>query len=165
VPAAWDGAPVVTVDEAVLADPAPTVELLHRAWVGRAPVVVALAVDPARFREPASVAAEPWTLGPSFELLADRLHFLVWANNYDARAAGEPVWWWGRKAQRLGAAAGGPADVVLPGGRPAWVDGGPRGPVAGGNPTVAVVHAETVELGRLEPAPPPAPPAADSWRR
>jgi DNA helicase II / ATP-dependent DNA helicase PcrA len=161
VPAAWDGAPVVTVDEAVLADPAPTVELLHRAWVGRAPVVVALAVDPARFREPASVAAEPWTLGPSFELLADRLHFLVWANNYDARAAGEPVWWWGRKAQRLGAAAGGPADVVLPGGRPAWVDGGPRGPVAGGNPTVAVVHAETVELGRLEPAPPPAPPAAD----
>ena len=43
------------------------------------------------------------TLEPGLELWLDRLHFLVWANTYDARA-GEPVWWWSRKAARLGAA-------------------------------------------------------------
>ena len=35
----------------------------------------------------------------------ERLHFLVWANNYDARG-GEPVWWHGRKAARAAAAPG-----------------------------------------------------------
>ena len=39
--------------------------------------------------------------------VADRLHFLVWANSYDARADGEPIWWWARKAARLGATEGG----------------------------------------------------------
>ncbi|MFP5317219.1 MAG: ATP-dependent DNA helicase UvrD2 [Acidimicrobiia bacterium] len=160
VPPPWVGAPVFTVDEATLADPRSTVDRLHGAWVRREPVVVALAVDPARFREPASVVAEPWTLGPSFEPLLDRLHFLVWANNYDARGAaqGEPVWWWARKAQRLGATGGGPADVVLPDGQPAWVDGGPRGPL---DVDRAVVHADSVELGRLAVVPPPVPPHAD----
>ncbi len=45
---------------------------------------------------------EPWRLGARFELWHDRLHFLVWANTYDARGGIEPVWWWGRKAARLG---------------------------------------------------------------
>ena len=64
-------------------------------------MVVELAVDPARFRAPWSHAAEPWTVDPGFEPWGDRLRFLVWANTYDARA-GEPVWWWARKAARLG---------------------------------------------------------------
>ena len=166
IPAAWAGAPVVVVDEAAIADPQACVGELHQAWAARRPVVVALAVDPARFREPESWAVEPWTVGPAFEAWFDRLHFLVWANNYDARGDGDPVWWWGRKAERLGARPGppgGPGDVVLPDGRPAWIDGGPRGPVAlpDGPGDPVLVHVESVGLERLTVAPPPCPPSAE----
>ena len=102
IPAAWAGAPVVRIDETTLAEPELAVTDLHRAWSERYPVVVELAVDPARFRAPQSWPVEPWTVGPRFEAWLDRLHFLVWANTYDARD-GEPVWWWARKAERLGA--------------------------------------------------------------
>ncbi|MEA2900540.1 MAG: ATP-dependent helicase UvrD/PcrA [Actinomycetota bacterium] len=162
IPAAWAGATVILVDEAAMAEPAACVAELHEAWAARRPVVVALAVDPSRFREPESWAVEPWTLGPGFEAYLDRLHFLVWANNYDARADGDPVWWWARKAERLGAHAAppdDPSDVVLPDGRPAWVDGGPRGPVTTPDDT-AVVHVESVALGRLTAVPRPVPPDA-----
>ena len=98
VPAPWRDAEVVTVDDAVLADPADAVDRLHRAWWERRPVVVALAVDPASFRRPQSIEDEPWRLGPAAEPWFDRLHSLVWANTYDARD-GEPVWWWGVKAR------------------------------------------------------------------
>ena len=132
IPDAWAGSAVVIVDEAALADPGVCVGELHQAWATRRPVVAALAVDPARFREPESWTVEPWTLGPGFEAWLDRLHFLVWANNYDGRAEGDPIWWWGRKAERLGARTltpDGAGDVALPDGRPAWIDGGPRGPL------------------------------------
>ena len=157
VPEPWVGEPEVLIDEAALADPAATVDALHRAWSTRTPVVVRLTVDPASFREPVSLAAEPFTLEPDLELWADRLHALVWANTYDARS-GDPVWWWARKAERLGARLGGPADVVLADGTPAWVDGGPREPLATEH---AVVHRETVEAGRLSPLPAPKPPRAE----
>src|SRR5688500_1182825 len=91
VPAPWADAPVVTVDDAALEDPAAAVAALHDAWAGRRPVVVSLAVPADRFRAPVSVALEPWRLGARFELWHDRLHFLVWANTYDARDGIEPV--------------------------------------------------------------------------
>ncbi|HVM01285.1 MAG TPA: ATP-dependent helicase, partial [Acidimicrobiales bacterium] len=56
---------------------------------------------------------------------------------------------------------GGPADVVLPDGRPAWVDGGPRAPLDAAALGAEVVHAESVELGRLSVAPASGAPAAD----
>jgi hypothetical protein len=59
VPEPWAGASVETIDEATLADPAPTVAALHLAWAARRPVVVALALDAARFR-----AAESWQVEP-----------------------------------------------------------------------------------------------------
>jgi DNA helicase-2/ATP-dependent DNA helicase PcrA len=152
-PAAWAGAERVRVDEATLADPSGAVAVLHDAWSLRTPIVIELAVDPARFRAPERCTEPVWRLGPGFEPWADRLHFLVWANSYDAQADGEPIWWWGRKASRLGAAEGGPADVLLPDGTPAWIDGGPRAalpvPLAG----AAVVHRESVELGSLAAQP------------
>ena len=117
IPTAWAGAPVILVDDAAVANPATCVAELHEAWAARRPVVVALAVDPARFREPESWAVEPWTLGPGFDAYLDRLHFLVWANNYDARADGEPVWWWARKAARLGARAASPNEAGTPAGQ------------------------------------------------
>ncbi len=161
VPAAWDGAPVIRVDAQALDAPEPAVTALHDAWLNRRAVVVELAVDPARFRAPATWPAEPWRLGAWFEPWFDRLHFLVWANTYDARQ-GEPIWWWARKAERLGAtpAAGGVGEVELPDGRPAWIDGGPRAAVAPID-GAAVVHADSVELGRLTVGPAPRRPSAE----
>jgi len=165
VPGPWDGAETVVIDDAVLAAPAAPVDRLHRAWATRRPIVVALAVDPACFRSPESITVEPWRLAPDAEPWFDRLHFLVWANTYDARD-GEPVWWWGVKAARLAdlatATPDGPGDITLPDGTAAWIDGGPRRPwgpadVAG----LAVVAAESVDLGHLTPAPPPLEPTAD----
>ena len=78
----------MVVDEAALADPGPVVTRLHEAWSGREPIVIELAVDPARFRAPVDHHDEPWLLGPGFEPWWDRLHFLVWANSYDAQAPG-----------------------------------------------------------------------------
>ncbi|HLI25056.1 MAG TPA: UvrD-helicase domain-containing protein, partial [Acidimicrobiales bacterium] len=152
----------MTVDGRTLADPAPAVGALHEAWAGRRPVVVALAVDVGPLRFPPSVAAEPWTLAADFEIWEDRLQFLLWANNYDARS-GEPVWWWSRKAARLGAKpARGAGDVVVPGRGPAWIDGGPRQWFpAGALNGAAVVHRESVERGVLAAAPPPGPSPPD----
>ena len=164
VPAAWRGAPREVVDEAVLAAPAATLRALHEAWAARRPVVVELGVDPGRLRAPAALAAEPWTVGPDLEPGLERLQFLVWANAYDARGGTGPTWWWGRKAERLGARSvddGGPGDVVLPDGRRAWVDGGPRAPLDPGPLGAEVVHRESVDLGTLRVAPPPRAPRAD----
>ena len=146
-----EGTPTVVVDERVLANPQALEELvdeLHRAWVQRRPVTVELDVDASEVRQPVVEKRAPWMLGPRHLPLLERLHFLVWANNWDARN-GEPIWWWGRKAARLGARIGGPADIILPGGEHAWVDGGPRSPL-----DVPVVHSQTVEQGRLTIQPP-----------
>ncbi|HET8930693.1 MAG TPA: ATP-dependent DNA helicase UvrD2 [Acidimicrobiales bacterium] len=163
-PAPWAASPVVTIDEAVLGDPVETIGRLHRLWATREPFVVALAVDPARFRAPESITDEVWRLDAATEPSFDRLHFLVWANTYDARANGEPIWWWARKAARLGAtdAPEGPGDIVLDDGTPAWVDGGPRGPLPAEQlEGHAVIASETVEAGQLHPDRIPDAPTAD----
>lgn len=177
-PAPWADAPVISVDADLLDGPSPALSALHRAWLRREPVVVALGIDPAHLREPETVAEPPWSVDPGLVLATDRLRHLVWANNYDARR-GEPIWWWARKAARLegcSLASSGGADVVITdgvgggqqgdqrrvdpaGGRAAWVDGGPRWSV----PALGqgVVHAESVEAGRLAAVPSEAPPEAD----
>nr|MBA3287270.1 ATP-dependent helicase [Acidimicrobiia bacterium] len=161
-PAPWRDALRVLLDDTALADPAPVVARLHLAWARREPVVIELAVDPATFRQPAAITTEPWRLAPDTEPWSDRLHFLTWANTYDARA-GEPTWWWAVKAERAedGAAAtpDGPADIRRPDGTAAWIDGGPRQPwdpaALDGCP---VVHRESVEARRLALVPPPVAP-------
>jgi DNA helicase-2/ATP-dependent DNA helicase PcrA len=149
-PPRWAGAERIEVGPGELAEPGAVVARLHAAWTAREPVVVALGTDPADFRAPQSITDPPYALAPDLDLTLDRLHHLVWANNYDART-GEPVWWWGEKAVRLGAAAGGSADVVLPDGREAWIDGGPRwsAPETG----ALLVEAGAVEAGLLDPVP------------
>jgi DNA helicase-2/ATP-dependent DNA helicase PcrA len=159
-PSAWSGAARIVVDDTAVGSPATVVGRLHEAWAGRTPVVIELAVDPASFRAPERLLAPPWELGPAAEAWPDRLHFLVWANAYDARADGDPIWWWSRKAARLGATEGGDADVVLADGTPAWIDGGPRAPLSVPLDGAAVVHRETVELGRLTRQPSPVKPSA-----
>ncbi|MGI8809967.1 MAG: ATP-dependent helicase [Acidimicrobiales bacterium] len=139
-PAGWDDVPRVQVDDESACGP------LHEAWSWRRPVVVELGIDAADLKAPEHDVRPPYELGPGFEFARERLHFLVWANTYDGRS-GEPVWWHGVRAGRLGAEAGGPADVVLPDGTPAWCDGGPRTTLAG--LTEAVVHRDSIDAGRL----------------
>jgi DNA helicase-2/ATP-dependent DNA helicase PcrA len=160
-PAPWAGAERVAISDDVLSDPAATVHALHSAWAQRRPLVIEMVADPARFRRPAIYDEPLWRLGPGFEVWTDRLHFLVWANSYDARGPEAPIWWWGRKAARLGATEGGEADIVLPDGHPAWVDGGPRAPLPVPLDGAAVVHRESVELGTLRLQEPPRPPVAE----
>ncbi len=159
-PPAWAGADRLVVDDAGVADPAALVGALHRAWSTRTPAVIELAADPVRLRIAEALTQPVWELGPGFEPWLDQVHFLVWANSYDARGDGEPIWWWGRKAVRAGAAEGGEADVVLADGTPAWIDGGPRAPLAVPLDGAAVVHSDSVELGRLVPQPAPVGPSA-----
>ena len=136
------------------------------AWASRTPVVVALAVDPGRFRAPRSYADDEvgpaWLLDPGFTPEHDRLHFLVWANTYDARRPGDPVWWWARKAARLGASPAPPGatygDVVLPDRRGRL---GRRGSAAVDRQDGAVVHPSRWRPGHLTPVPPTTAPTSD----
>jgi len=129
------------------------VETLHRAWLARRRVVVELAADPGALREAERCEQPVYEIQPSFEFSRERLQFLVWANNYDARG-GEPIWWHGRKAARRlgsdGVTQGGEADVTLADGTPLFVDGGPADPppVASG---LGVVHRWSADAGRLDP--------------
>ncbi|MSO88186.1 MAG: ATP-dependent DNA helicase UvrD2 [Acidimicrobiia bacterium] len=160
-PPAWVSAARVVIDEGVRADPIAVVTQLHEAWRLRIPLVIEAAVAPSTFRAPETVTAPPWRLGANVQLWSARLHFLMWANSYDAQTpTEEPIWWWGRKAVRLGAREGGEADVLLPDGTPAWVDGGPRGTAVAERTGVVLVAAESVELGYLTPLPGPTEPAA-----
>src|SRR5690606_12209620 len=99
-----------------------------------------------------------WHLGGRFTFERERLVKLVWHNSYDARGA-EPIWWWSHKAAaRTGMTIDGSADVVTASGTPTWIDGGPRQPF---DLPTAVVHHETIELGRDTPVPGPVTPSED----
>jgi len=168
LPPALAAAPRVTVDADVLAAPAETVATLHRHWLARERVVIELAVDPALLRAPETTALAPHEVGAGHEFGRERLAHLVWANSYDLRGD-HPVWWHGEIARRsAGALAmeGGAGDVRLPDGRAAWVDGGPRGPLATGltgHDDLPLVHRESVALlGRLTTTATVASPATDT---
>jgi DNA helicase-2/ATP-dependent DNA helicase PcrA len=152
-PEPWTACPRFTVGEGELCQPAPVVDALHLAWLERRPVVVELTADPDALRTPQRHDGPVHRLTPFFEFGLEHLHFLVWANNYDARG-GEPVWWHARKAARrmeaVGVAAGGPADIVLPDGTPLYVDGGPPDPPPLASGT-GVVHRWGAEAGVLRP--------------
>lgn len=149
-PPGFEDVPRVVIDDAVLADPPATVDLLHRHWLGRHPIVIELAVDNDALRAPESIDLPPHRLPPGFTFHRERLAFLVWANTYDLRA-GEPIWWLGVLAERRGRGVtrSAVADVILPDGEHAWCDGGPREPLP-----LLTVHRETIrDLGRVAPQP------------
>ncbi len=164
VPPPFAAATKVVVDDAVLAEPAATADVLQEAWTQRRRVVVELAVPVEALREPERCLVAPHLLDPGFTFERERLQFLVWANNYDACTRDDPVWWHGVRAARIGAGLSpdGPADVVLPDGRAAFCDGGPRRPVhldsgLGGH---GVVHRDSIDAGLLTTAR-HVPPSAD----
>ena len=159
VPAPWADAARVTVDAANLADRSSRAELvdrLHRAWMGREALVIEWDVPDDALSAQEQLDVAPWTLDAGFLFPLERLRFLVFTNNYDARR-GEPRWWWSYKAARqTDAVEDGPADVLLTDGTPAWIDGGPRQPLE--HVAEPVVHGESIDAGFLTPVPPMKPP-------
>jgi DNA helicase-2/ATP-dependent DNA helicase PcrA len=154
VEAPFSEAARLTVDEAVLASPQvmeAMAAVVHEAWGERRRIVIELAVPLETLRAPEAERRPPYELDPGFTFERERLQFLVWANSYDARQPGDPIWWHGVRASRIGATLGGPADVLLPDGTPAWCDGGPRRPVLTGSDS-AVVHRDSIDAGLLTPA-------------
>src|SRR5271157_4745728 len=150
-PEPWKNCPRLRIGHETLTDPVPALETLFQAWFERRPVVVEVAADPEALREPEVCHRPVYDLSPRFEFSRERLQFIVWANNYDARN-GDPVWWHGRKAARIfgddGVRETGPADIVLGDGTPLYVDGGPFAPppLPGG---IGVVHRWNTEAGSL----------------
>ncbi len=155
-PPGFETARRLVVDDDVLADPAATVAVLRSRWLGRRRTVIELAVDNDAARAPESTTTPPYALPRDHAFHREALHFLTWANSYDLRG-GTPRWWHGVLAERRTAAsASDTADVQLPDGRHAYVDGGPRGPLhpplparAGTATPPALLHRESVALGRL----------------
>ncbi len=156
IPDGFPDAPRLVVDEAVLAHPGPAVAFLHGRWAARQRTVVELAVDNATLQQAEVDDRAPWDLPRGFTFLRERLAFLVWANSYDARGRA-PTWWDAELAVRGGAAPGdGATHDVMVDGRPAWCDGGPRGPVVA-LPALAdgtapgLLHRETIRGRRRQP--------------
>jgi hypothetical protein len=154
-PLGYETALRVTIDDEVAATPAHVATLLLRRWLHRRPTVVELATDNEALRAPETIETAPYALSPDVALHRERLHAAIWANSHDLRG-GTPRWWHGVLATRHAGASpapeGGPGDVLLPDGRAAWVDGGPRGPLATpleGADDLPLVHRESVGLGRL----------------
>jgi ATP-dependent DNA helicase UvrD/PcrA len=161
VPAAWAGADRFTIEPDLLGDRPRLEETIHELqarYVRRIPTVYVLAVDAGVLSEPETTDRAPYELGARFSFLRERLAKTVWHNSYDARGD-TVVWWWAHKAAaRFGVAISGPADVVTDDGTPVWVDGGPRQPLEMDD---AVIHHETVDVGRWATVPPLAKPATD----
>ncbi len=152
----WEDVPRLIIGPADLISPERAVSQLHDAWSARQPIVVELACDPEELRQPETWTGALHSLSPSFTLWRERLQFLVWANNYDARNE-TLVWWHGRKAARLLAAQGvtelalgvdGDGDVMTIDGDRLWIDGGPPDPplIEGG---AGIVHRWSAEEGHL----------------
>ena len=161
VPEPWAAMPVVTLDAETLADDKARnalIDRLQRAWVAREPLIVAWDGADDLLEAEETSGQPPWRLDADFLFPLERLRFLCFSNNYDARS-GEPRWWWAVKARRIDATPGGPADAMLPDGTAVWIDGGPRRPFLDlGHP---VVHGESVDAGATSFVPRPAPVTAD----
>lgn len=122
------------------------VDTLEAAWRERRPLIIELDGDPTE----ADIERRPvWSLEPCFSLGGERLREFMFANSVDARG-GNQRWPLGEAARKLGASAGGAADVVLPDGSEIFCDGGPlrwRRDVSG----VPVVSRVAVEARSLIP--------------
>ncbi|MPZ52046.1 MAG: AAA family ATPase [Acidimicrobiia bacterium] len=138
--------PTITIDDTALEKAADTAETLRSWWLERTPSVVILAVPFALLRRGETSDVAPHDLSPGFTFHRDAIHFLIWANRYDARG-GELVWHHSDRAMSLGAERGTETDVTDSTGSSFWIDGGPRHPV----PDLDVIHVNQVWGGSLHP--------------
>lgn len=163
-PAGWEGAERLVIGTADLAEPITLLDRLRTAWDEASSLIVVLApeaaahpvleVDPSSPMAPIERTDRPsFELGPRHEFVLDHLWHLLFANAVDLRRLEHPRWWLFDRALALGATPSDDpdqCDVILPDGRPAWLDGGPprRLPPTDG---VLVLHAAIVEHGSLAP--------------
>ncbi|MFT4597152.1 MAG: DNA helicase-2/ATP-dependent DNA helicase PcrA, partial [Paracrocinitomix sp.] len=152
IPAPFSAIDVVELTDAVLADRDALETLilrLHLRWVSRQPVVIRWGIKSDAWSKLETRSNDVWSVDADFLFPLERLRFLLFANNYDMRTPAIK-WWFGAKAERLvQATVAGPADVLLPDGTAAWVDGGPTGPIEPVDHTV--ISGEEVEAGRIVP--------------
>src|SRR5579875_974387 len=95
-------------------------EVLEDAWRSRRSVVVEVEEEP----DEDEVETGPvWSLDPGFAFPGERLAHAMFTNSLDVRS-GPPRWPLVDVAVALGARPGGRADVLLPDGTPAYLDGG-----------------------------------------
>jgi DNA helicase-2/ATP-dependent DNA helicase PcrA len=149
-PQPWVDAERITIDDATVRDAAESLLALQRAWASRTPLVIGLRCDVDELRSPETETAPVHQLSPRFEFARERLYFLARANNYDNRN-GRMVWGPAVDAQRLGATPSDVADVTLPDGTPAWLDGGPRAGALELPLGHVLVHRNTIEQRVLTP--------------
>ncbi|HEX2153192.1 MAG TPA: ATP-dependent DNA helicase UvrD2 [Acidimicrobiia bacterium] len=142
------GWPSLTIGTDAVAGPGEALELLDGWWRSRTPSVVVLEVPFSELKASESTDSAPYLLTPLFEFARERLHFLVWVNRYDGRG-GTLRWHHAERSLGIGAETclDESGDVTV-GGRPVWIDGGPRTHSVDG---LAIVHVESVWSGRLEP--------------
>ncbi|MBW3590334.1 MAG: ATP-dependent DNA helicase UvrD2 [Actinobacteria bacterium] len=127
-------------------------EDLVRCHFERQPVVVELQgewseTSQETFPEP------PWSLTPAFTFPGEQLRTVL-GNCLDARSGEGLGWALTNRAVRLGATPGGPADVILPDGRPAYCDGGPLrylAPQPTAKSSAPVLHRVALEHSSLIP--------------
>ncbi|MDQ3757570.1 MAG: ATP-dependent helicase, partial [Actinomycetota bacterium] len=155
LPAPWQGCEVVDIPSDLtaadrLADRLVAAAHARERLVFRVDPAHALAVpDQSELRE-------PWRLAPSFRFTADLVHHVVTSNAVDLRPEDGARYPLTDRAVALGARipTDGGADVVLPDGRLAYVDGGPIGffsDEALGGADVALLHRVSIEHGSLVP--------------
>lgn len=147
----WAGAPRLQVHGGLRA-PDSEFTALENAYLSRKPVIIELEDDLGDHSPTES--APVWSIGPQFCFPAELLRHLVWSNSLDGRGEGEPLWELTGRALALGASPGADSDVVLPDGRPAFLDGGPLAfftPGPSEMPEGVVVPRITLEQGSLSP--------------
>ncbi|CAN5819650.1 hypothetical protein BH23ACT12_BH23ACT12_02030 [soil metagenome] len=148
-PEAWSACPRLALGPET--GPA-VIQELEAAFLERRPLVIEI---PPGWSLPVNETdtSPVWSLGPGFTFPGERLRHAALFNSLDARGA-ETTWRWSGMALPLGAKSGGPADIVLPDGRAAFVDGGPFGyldPAVLGVPDAVVIPRVAVEHGYLTP--------------
>ena len=147
-PLPWADAPRVQI---AVSDAAALLQSLWPRWLARERLVFELGDDFGPGTAPEQVEhRELWELGPGFALVEEELHNLIWSNSVDAWSTDTPTWHLAELAANAGAtpATTDVGDVVLPGGLPAYLDGGPLRQIDIG---VALVHRFGVERGAYLP--------------
>jgi DNA helicase II / ATP-dependent DNA helicase PcrA len=150
-PDEWRGADRLLIDEASYREPARPVETLRAAGQSGTSLVIELEGEPVGAPDTVD-DRDPYEVGVRHEFLLAELSHLIRSNSVDARDPDRPRWSLIDAAVSLGAtvASTGEGDVVLPDGTALWLDGGPirhHDPVD----DVGVLHAVTIEHGRLDP--------------
>ena len=151
IPAPWDGCARVSVTEQRLDDPT-LLAAVRDAFLARSRVIYELE-EGLQPRTAAVAASDVWDTAVDHDFVAESTWALLTRNSVDARG-GAPAWELADRARALGATSGQHTDVVLPGGREAWCDGGALRlwtPDDFDGAVVDVVPYEAIDVGSLEP--------------